>query len=172
MRAPALATVAISACAAILSFASPAAADKLRNLQPGEVAPSFSLPTVRGDTLRFRVEYGLPDNLLVIQPDDDVLGVVFEVLQGFHLRAGFRLLGCRDLEGSLHGEGGRDHEEDQQQEGDVDHWRHVHLGFARLALAPEAPLNTNELDFVQKFSLLVMSDDHGAVVREAAPPKR
>ena len=35
-----------------------------------------------------------------------------------------------------------------------------------------ASLNTNELDYVQKFSLLVMSDDRGAVVREAAPPKR
>jgi len=33
-------------------------------------------------------------------------------------------------------------------------------------------LNTNELDFVQKFSLLVLSEKHGAVVREAAPPKR
>ena len=33
-------------------------------------------------------------------------------------------------------------------------------------------LNTNELEIVQKFSLLIMSDDHGAVVREASPPKR
>ncbi len=33
-------------------------------------------------------------------------------------------------------------------------------------------LNTNELDFVDRFSLLVMSDTDGAVVREAAPPKR
>jgi hypothetical protein len=33
-------------------------------------------------------------------------------------------------------------------------------------------LNTNELDFVSKFSLLVYSDEHGAVVREATPPKR
>ncbi len=33
-------------------------------------------------------------------------------------------------------------------------------------------LNTNELDFVQKFSLLVLSDTDGAVVREANPPKR
>jgi hypothetical protein len=33
-------------------------------------------------------------------------------------------------------------------------------------------LNTNELDFVQRFSLLVLSDTHGAVVREAVPPKR
>ncbi len=33
-------------------------------------------------------------------------------------------------------------------------------------------LSTNELDFAQKFSLLILSDEHGAVVREAAPPKR
>jgi hypothetical protein len=33
-------------------------------------------------------------------------------------------------------------------------------------------LSTNELDFAQKFSLLVLSDEHGAVVREASPPKR
>ncbi len=33
-------------------------------------------------------------------------------------------------------------------------------------------LNTNELDFVQKFSLLILSDTHGATVREASPPKR
>ena len=33
-------------------------------------------------------------------------------------------------------------------------------------------LNTNELDNVRRFSLLILSDDHGAVVREAAPPKR
>ena len=33
-------------------------------------------------------------------------------------------------------------------------------------------LNTNELDFVANFALLVMSDEHGAVVREATPPKR
>jgi hypothetical protein len=33
-------------------------------------------------------------------------------------------------------------------------------------------LNTNELDFVGKFSLLVLSDEHGAVVKEASPPKR
>ncbi len=33
-------------------------------------------------------------------------------------------------------------------------------------------LNTNELDFVGKFSLLVLSDEHGAVVKEADPPKR
>jgi hypothetical protein len=33
-------------------------------------------------------------------------------------------------------------------------------------------LNTNELDFVDKFALLVLSDEHGAVVREAVPPKR
>ena len=33
-------------------------------------------------------------------------------------------------------------------------------------------LNTNELDFVDKFSLLVLSKEYGAVVREAAAPKR
>jgi len=33
-------------------------------------------------------------------------------------------------------------------------------------------LNTDELGNVQKFSVLVMSDDHGAVVREALPPKQ
>lgn len=33
-------------------------------------------------------------------------------------------------------------------------------------------LNTNELDNVEKFSLLVLSETDGAVVREAAPPKR
>ncbi|MFW6161470.1 MAG: hypothetical protein ACODAJ_01805, partial [Planctomycetota bacterium] len=35
-----------------------------------------------------------------------------------------------------------------------------------------ASLSTNELDYVQRFSLLILSEDHGAVVREAAPPKR
>jgi len=33
-------------------------------------------------------------------------------------------------------------------------------------------LNTNELDFVQRFALLVLSDERGAVVREASPPAR
>jgi hypothetical protein len=33
-------------------------------------------------------------------------------------------------------------------------------------------LNTNELDGVDRFSLLILSDEHGAVIREAAPPKR
>jgi len=33
-------------------------------------------------------------------------------------------------------------------------------------------LNTNELDNVDRFSLLVMSNTAGAVIREAAPPKR
>ena len=33
-------------------------------------------------------------------------------------------------------------------------------------------LNTGELDAVEKFSLLIFSDTHGAVVREASPPKR
>jgi hypothetical protein len=35
-----------------------------------------------------------------------------------------------------------------------------------------ASLNTNELDRVERFSLLVLNDSHGAVVREATPPKR
>jgi len=33
-------------------------------------------------------------------------------------------------------------------------------------------LNTNDLDHVEQFSLLILSDEHGAVVREANPPKR
>ena len=33
-------------------------------------------------------------------------------------------------------------------------------------------LNTNDLDNVQKFSVLVLSEQHGAVVREAQPPKQ
>jgi hypothetical protein len=33
-------------------------------------------------------------------------------------------------------------------------------------------LSTNELDNVEKFSLLILSEDHGAVVREANPPKQ
>jgi len=33
-------------------------------------------------------------------------------------------------------------------------------------------LNTNELDHVAKFSMLILSETHGAVVREANPPKR
>lgn len=35
-----------------------------------------------------------------------------------------------------------------------------------------ASLSTNDLNTVQKFSLLVLSDEHGAVVREAMPPSR
>lgn len=35
-----------------------------------------------------------------------------------------------------------------------------------------ASLSTNALDGVQQFSLLVLSDEHGALVREATPPKR
>lgn len=35
-----------------------------------------------------------------------------------------------------------------------------------------ASLNTNELDDVDRFALLILSDDLGAVVREAAPPKK
>jgi hypothetical protein len=33
-------------------------------------------------------------------------------------------------------------------------------------------LNTNELDFVKRFSVLVLSDAKGAVVKRAAPPQR
>ena len=33
-------------------------------------------------------------------------------------------------------------------------------------------LNTDELDQVDRFALLIMSDTHGAMVKEAAPPKR
>jgi hypothetical protein len=33
-------------------------------------------------------------------------------------------------------------------------------------------LNTTDLDNVEKFSLLILSDTHGAIVKEAAPPKR
>ncbi len=33
-------------------------------------------------------------------------------------------------------------------------------------------LNTNELDSVRRFSVLILSKDHGAIVREAAPPKQ
>ena len=33
-------------------------------------------------------------------------------------------------------------------------------------------LSTDELDRVDRFSLLIMSDDHGALVREASPPKQ
>ena len=35
-----------------------------------------------------------------------------------------------------------------------------------------ASLSTNDLDRVQRFAILVLSDSNGAVVREAAPPKR
>ena len=33
-------------------------------------------------------------------------------------------------------------------------------------------LNTNELDHVDRFAILIMSETDGAVIREAAPPKR
>jgi hypothetical protein len=33
-------------------------------------------------------------------------------------------------------------------------------------------LSTNDLDHVERFALLVLSDEHGAIVREAGPPKR
>jgi hypothetical protein len=35
-----------------------------------------------------------------------------------------------------------------------------------------ASLNTNDLDVANKFSILILSDDAGAVVREASPPKQ
>ncbi|HEV3021238.1 MAG TPA: hypothetical protein VGX76_02180, partial [Pirellulales bacterium] len=35
-----------------------------------------------------------------------------------------------------------------------------------------ASLNTNDLDVATKFSVLVLSDEYGALVREASPPKR
>jgi hypothetical protein len=35
-----------------------------------------------------------------------------------------------------------------------------------------ASLNTNDLDVAEKFAILILSDEHGAVVREAVPPKR
>ncbi len=35
-----------------------------------------------------------------------------------------------------------------------------------------ASINTGELDNVQRFSILILSEEHGAIVREAAPPKR
>jgi hypothetical protein len=33
-------------------------------------------------------------------------------------------------------------------------------------------LNTNDLDQVERFAILIMSENNGALVREAAPPKR
>ena len=33
-------------------------------------------------------------------------------------------------------------------------------------------INTNELDYVDRFSILVLNPEQGAVIREAAPPKR
>ena len=35
-----------------------------------------------------------------------------------------------------------------------------------------ASLNTNDLDAAAKFSILVLSEEHGAVVRDALPPKQ
>ena len=32
--------------------------------------------------------------------------------------------------------------------------------------------STDELDQVRRFSLLILSDTHGAIIREAAPPKQ
>jgi hypothetical protein len=33
-------------------------------------------------------------------------------------------------------------------------------------------LSTNDLDNVDRFALLIMTEEHGATVREAMPPKR
>ena len=33
-------------------------------------------------------------------------------------------------------------------------------------------LNTGELDNVQSFAILILNDDHGAIIREAKPPKQ
>jgi hypothetical protein len=33
-------------------------------------------------------------------------------------------------------------------------------------------LNTDQLGVVERFSILILSEEHGAAVREAAPPKR
>jgi hypothetical protein len=33
-------------------------------------------------------------------------------------------------------------------------------------------LSTNDMDFIARFSILILSEEHSAVVREAAPPKR
>ena len=35
-----------------------------------------------------------------------------------------------------------------------------------------ASLNTNELEQADRLAVLILSDDFGAVVRDAAPPKR
>jgi hypothetical protein len=35
-----------------------------------------------------------------------------------------------------------------------------------------ASLSTNELDSVERFAMLVMTGEHGALIREAAPPQR
>jgi len=36
----------------------------------------------------------------------------------------------------------------------------------------DSSLDMNELDFVDKFALLVLNEEHGAVVREATRPQR
>ena len=33
-------------------------------------------------------------------------------------------------------------------------------------------ISTNDLDFVDRFSVLILSDENGAVVKEALPPKQ
>ena len=35
-----------------------------------------------------------------------------------------------------------------------------------------ASLNTNDLDVATRFSILILSETHGAIVREALPPKQ
>jgi hypothetical protein len=33
-------------------------------------------------------------------------------------------------------------------------------------------LNTSELDAVEKFAILILNEEYGALIRETAPPKR
>ena len=33
-------------------------------------------------------------------------------------------------------------------------------------------LSTNDIDFVERFSVLILHDEHGPMVKEVAPPKR
>jgi hypothetical protein len=33
-------------------------------------------------------------------------------------------------------------------------------------------LNTGELDTVQSFAILILNDEHGAIIRETKPPKQ
>ena len=36
----------------------------------------------------------------------------------------------------------------------------------------DSSLSTNDLDFVERFSVLILHDEHGAMVKEVAPPKQ